>query len=370
MCLIIPYYTFMRQSKDPKYLRLKIVQLARDKGNKSAARAFRTTVKTVRKWRRRYENNAYHGLNDESKAPKKPHRAITNTMRRKFIELKQKLPSWGAERLKRDFSLPVSVKSIYKIWKNENLIKRKRKKHKTKNDLRKIKQQWRLFEQIDIDTKYLYDIPEYWPQMRSLRLPQFQYTARDVVSGAMFLGFADELAITYATTFANIILHHLKRSGVNLEGCRIQTDNSSEFIGSWNIKHDSAFTRIVQNQFGLQHTTIPPGAHTYQADVETVHRLIEDEFFEVERFSSRKNFHYKAATYQLYFNSVRKNSYKNYKTPWDIIHERDKSIKPTIFALTPLFLDNIYKNNVIIKKPPGGYHVGSDPYSQKIHLSS
>ena len=286
---------------------------------------------------------------------------IPDTLRREVIRLKQKLPSWGAERLKRDFLLTLSVKSIYKIWRTEKLIKRKRKKHKPKNDLRKIKQQWRLFEQINMDTKYLYDIPEYWPQMRSLRLPQFQYTARDVVSGAMFLGFADELSITYATIFANIILHHLILSRVNLENSRVQTDNGSEFIGSWNIKNDSAFTRIVQENFSIQHSTIPPGAHTYQSDIETAHRLIEDEFYEVEKFSSFKNFFFKAATYQLYFNTVRKNSYKNYKTPWDIILERDKSIKPTIFSLTPLLLDNIFKNCVITKKTPGGYHVGSDP---------
>jgi len=31
-------------------------------------------------------------------------------------------------------------------------------------------------------------------------------------------------------------------------------------------------------------------AHTYQADVETVHRIIEDEFFEIESFSSRQIF--------------------------------------------------------------------------------
>jgi hypothetical protein len=33
---------------------------------------------------------------------------------------------------------------------------------------------------------------------------------------------------------------------------------------------------------------IPPAAHTYQSDVETVHRLEEDEFFDLEEFSSRE----------------------------------------------------------------------------------
>ena len=52
-----------------------------------------------------------------------------------------------------------------------------------------------------------------------------------------------------------------------------------------------------------QHLRIPPAAHTYQSDVETVHRLVEDEFFDLEDFSSRGEFLAKVQTYQLYFNS-------------------------------------------------------------------
>jgi hypothetical protein len=35
---------------------------------------------------------------------------------------------------------------------------------------------------------------------------------------------------------------------------------------------------------------LPPAAHTYQSDVETVHRLEEDEFFNLEEFSRRGEF--------------------------------------------------------------------------------
>jgi len=62
--------------------------------------------------------------------------------------------------------------------------------------------------------------------------------------------------------------------------------------------------------FGSQHERIPPGAHTYQSDVETVHRLIEDEFFDLETFRNRAEFLGKASLYQLYFNLARPNSHK------------------------------------------------------------
>ncbi len=105
---------------------------------------------------------------------------------------------------------------------------------------------------------------------------------------------------------------------------------------------------------GLQHLTIPPAAHTYQADVETAHRLIEDEFYEVKTFQSRKDFLAKATTYLLWFNVARKNSYKGNKTPWEIIHERDPTIKPQIATLPPIMLDELFRKKTMTSNTKGG----------------
>ena len=177
--------------------------------------------------------------------------------------MKRKLKSWGALRIKREFNLFVSEKAIRKIWKEEGLLKKRRRKHKTKNDLRKIKAQWRLFEQTDLDTKALYDIPEYWLQMKKHHLPLHQYTAREVVSGLQFIAYGQECSLTYATLFAEIIIGHLKKCGIDLKNCRFQTDNGSEFIGAWSAKEPSAFTKTVESVKGLVHNTIPPGAHLW-----------------------------------------------------------------------------------------------------------
>ena len=66
----LTYYTIMRESKDPKYLRLQTVMCAQEHGNKPSAKQFNTTVKTVRKWRKRYEENDYAGLESQSRRPK------------------------------------------------------------------------------------------------------------------------------------------------------------------------------------------------------------------------------------------------------------------------------------------------------------
>ncbi|PMQ01339.1 MAG: hypothetical protein CBR30_06705 [Dictyoglomus sp. NZ13-RE01] len=47
--------------------------------------------------------------------------------------------------------------------------------------------------------------------------------------------------------------------------------------------------------------------------------LIEVEFYELERFNSSSALLPKAHTYILWFNAIRKNSYKENKTPWEII---------------------------------------------------
>jgi len=338
----IPYYTTMRLSKDPRLHRYEMVRFAREHGVKPAARAFNTTPKTVRKWLSRWEPGSLRGLDDRRQGPNDKRSKIDPKQKAKAIKLKKELKSWGAERIRRQFFLTISEKAIRKIWRQEGLLKKKRRKHKTKNDLREIKAKWRLFEQIDIDVKYLFDIPEYWPQMKKHNLPRYQYTARDVVSGLQFLGYASECTLTYSTLFAEIIIDHLKACGVNLDGSRIQTDNGTEFVGPWSTKEPSVFTRTIEAEKGLVHTTIPPGAHTYQADVETVHRIIEDELFEVEKFDSLRTFFDKATAYAVWFNVARTNSYKGRRTPWEIIRERNKNISPKIAILPALNLDRIF----------------------------
>ena len=47
------YYASYKNSKDSSLLRKELVSYALTYGNKKAARHFQTTVKTVRKWRKR-----------------------------------------------------------------------------------------------------------------------------------------------------------------------------------------------------------------------------------------------------------------------------------------------------------------------------
>lgn len=353
------YYSTMREIRDPKHLRLKMVQYAEAHGVKAAARHFRTTPKTVRKWRRRYDGTL-ESLAELSRAPHHRPRRLDARAERRIIDLKHRLPRFSARRLKRQFDLPHNEKAIRRVCRENDLNHRyRRRKHETKRCLREIKRLWRLFQQISADTKDLSDIPEYWGRLMALRLPRYQYTARDVTSGLTFLGYSDELALIYATLFIQRILRHLKACGIDLTQTTVQTDNGSENIGSWQAKGPSAFTLEVE-AYGATHRTIPPGQHRFQADVETVHGLMEPEFYEVETFADRDDFLAKATAYNLYFNLARRNSGKENRTPWELILQKHPDADPQLPLLEPVFLDELAID--LLHKPlKGGYDVWALP---------
>ena len=261
----------------------------------------------------------------------------SSVVEQQVVALRQQLPTFGARRLIREFDLPLSHRSLERIWRAHGLLHKRRRKYQRKQDLAHIKASWRLFQQISADTKDLNDIPHYWPQAQAFHLPAVQYTARDVRSGFLFLAFAQRRSAAASSLFAARIQRHLERCGVCLRDLVWQTDNGGEFVGSYDRQgRRTGFPAALGDS---QHVRIPPAAHTFQSDVETVHRLVEDEFFDLESFSSRGDFLAKARTYQLYFNLVRLNSHKQNLSPWQIVERLAPRSPLQLCLLPPVFLD-------------------------------
>jgi transposase len=221
----IPYFEVVRQMKNAFSYRLRLVMHARQHGIKAAARAFRTTVPTVRKWRRRYAGQGLKGLQERSRAPhSSPHKIVGELVQR-VVELRRQLPTFGARRLKREWDLPLGHTAIERILRQHGLLRPRRRKYQKKQDLAQLKATWALFQQISADTKDLDDIPHYWPQMQAHALPAVQYTAREVRSGLQFLAYASRRSAQASTLFAQRIQVHLARCGVTLRHLTWQTDN-------------------------------------------------------------------------------------------------------------------------------------------------
>jgi len=356
------YFDLIRQMKNPYNFRLSLVDYARQHGIKAAARTFQTTVRTVRKWLRRYQAQGLKGLEELSRAPRSCPHKVRGDRERQVLAWRRQLPTFSAQRLRREFGLPVSPATAYRIWHAQGLVRRRRRKYQRKQDLAVVKATWALFQQISADTKDLDDIPHYWPQMQGRGLPTIQYTAREVRSGLQFVGYAQHRSPGASAAFAYRLQSHFQHCGVNLKYVTWQTDNGGEFIGE--LQQDgsrSGFPAAV-TFFGSQHVRIPPAAHTYQSDVETVHRLIEDEFYDLETFRSRAEFLGKASLYQLYFNLVRPNSHKGGLSPWEIIQQLDPRLPLRLCLLPPVFLD--YRLN-----PQRGYDLPRYPYPRGLTLA-
>jgi len=88
-----------------------------------------------------------------------------------------------------------------------------------------VKAKLAAFEHFQMDTKPLFDIPEYWPSIVHLALPRYQYSIREVPTGAVFVSYTSELSTTYACLRIKRFLEHLRRAQLPVLG-------STEFSAS------------------------------------------------------------------------------------------------------------------------------------------
>jgi hypothetical protein len=352
----------MRQSKDKKPWRYQIAQKALEIGVKPTARLFHTSPFVVRTWRDRFKAEGYSGLSDRSRRPHFSPRETPQHIKKHIIALKNKYKRLGAEQVRVLEDLPQAPKTMRKIWRDAGIPSRKRpKKHVTKNNLRAVKKLFKLFEQSMEDTKDLMDIPEYYLQAKLLNLPKVQYTFREVSCGILFLGFANNISLTHANLFAIYINHFLKKFKALPEQSMRQTDNGSEYIGSWNAKNPSAYTKSIESLPGQWHNTIFPGAHRMQSDVETIHNLMEMEFYEIESFKNREDFLNKATAYQLSFNLHRPNSYKENMSPLQLVKEKKPDLDQRLLMIPPVDLDKLL--NWKISLAQGGKDLLTVPFN-------
>lgn len=340
------YYELYLNSKDPIKYRVEIVKEALQHGIKPTARKFKTTVKTVRKWVQRFKQDKKAGLMDKSRKPKRSPNKIKPywyfKIQQVCTEAHKNHKRITAVWIKRKYQVPYSTNTILKVMKQTGFMPKKRKKHQRKRDLRAIKQQLKAFEKIQVDIKYLDDIPEFYRAYTAFRLPKYQITARCVRTGALFFTYAMEKSSTNTTMFILLLAEHLQRHGVSVADIVFQTDNGTEFTTPWNSLKRSPFTKAIEHIIQAQHRLIPPGAKTWQSDVETSHRLIEDEFYACESFYSQQDFMQKAAAYQRFFNTARFNSYKQ-GTPLQLITALAPEINTDVLLFKPVVIDTFYR---------------------------
>ena len=354
-----PYYIMTKNTdKQHKFETKKtIVFEAQKYGIKPTARKWGLSKNSVRTWLKKFNDQGNQGLIDKRKGPHFiPHKTPIE-IELQVLEARKQVDCYGPRRLQYFFFLPCSTGAISRILKQHRLTKKRKRKSQKKNDLREAKKAWKMGTFIQMDVKHLYDIPNYWGQRQTLNvdLPKYQYTMKDVKSGMVFLGYSNELSELNSRTMLTYFLDFLsKQSDFNMQELVIQTDNGVEFGGTTRYFERSPFAKLISS-FGAKQNFIPPGMCNANADVESFHDTIEEEFFDLTLFSSRQDFMQKIESYRLFYNLHRPNYSKGAKTPMHIAQEDwpDSNFPYIISFFHILDLDNI---NTFLTK--SNYHDG------------
>jgi len=221
-----------------------------------------------------------------------------------------------------------------------NLIQLRKKKHQKKRQIPRYRKWLHFLAYWQLDVKYLNDIPHIYPQVIRRILPKFQYSIKDVLTTTTFICYAYQLSTFNSAKFIALCLDHFRRYGLDTCKITIQTDNGAEFIGSVFAKRDSLFTRVVEEAFGAQHSTIPPATPRFNGSVESFHGRIEDEFYDLEDFPTLPDLLAKAFSYMLYFNLERPNLDLK-KTPFQTVEQQTEVKDPHFMLFPPLVLDDL-----------------------------
>lgn len=338
---------FRRSPEEQIALRQQIVRYAQRYGNKAASRHYGCHVRTVRTWRKRFESQGSGALQNKSRAPHTCPHKTTAEVESQIVHKREIAPCYGPKRLKFfNPSLKASEGAIYRVLKERGLLRKRRKKHRVKQDLRAVKARYRSLTHHQEDVKHLYDVPYYWTQMTRWKLPKYEYTIRDTKSGFTIVGFADEYSEQYSTMLTETYLSHLKSFGIDLKDVIIQTDNGAEFGARKRDVNTPGFVHTIVVEWGATHNYIPPGCSNANADVESFHSTIELEFFNLEAFASREEFFRKVQSYQYFYNFVRPNFSKAGKTPLQIALEDRPDISPHVLNFPVYDLDALFRQKM------------------------
>jgi transposase len=329
-------------SSDPKFaLCHELVTYALKSGIKAAARCYECSKNTVRKWVRRFALNRNQGLLPLSRAPHSCPHKTSATLEARCVAKRKQTPGFGSRRLIAEFDLKIGHNVLDRIFRQHQLTRPPKRRHKRKNDLRAVKAAYAPFTRFQMDVKYLTDIPFYWPQMQANGLPRFQYTIRELSCGAQFLAYSNELSKTYATFAVDRFLQHLKNHGLQTGQIVLSTDLGCEFDGDTTHYQAGSFHGTIEQKYQAQHRFNPPACPNANADVESVHHTIETELFDAQVFSSKADFFAKTATDQLWYNAARKNSSRGFKSPAALLASKAPHISPKIFLLHPIPLESL-----------------------------
>jgi transposase len=363
------YYDIYKRDNNPEWAREKLVVYALKYGIKPAAKKFKCHKNTVRLWLSRKDLPEETRYQNKSKRPSYSPRKTSRDIEEQIISYR-KDKGMGAINLKHQYNIPVSSTTIYNILLRcedalgKDKIKPRKKKYQIKKDLRAIKEQYKAFESLQIDGKVLYDIPELYFDYKTYEIPRIQWTIRDQKTGAAFISYSKGETMISALTFLVYFFEHLKRhSNTNIKRLKIKlkTDWGSYAIGTKRSFQESEFKTFLKQYYGIQHILIKH--KNSNSEVERFHGLVEDYFYKRIELNSREDLFGKATEFIVWFNYIRKNGYRKWRTPLEILKSDKRQFDPQVLALPAIDLDK-HQDIYWYKKDPNSKPLTEEMFFQ------
>ena len=312
--------------------RLEIVRYALANSILGAAKEYKTSRNTIKRWIHRYKCKGKKGLIDKSKRPKNSPNKLNQEDINKITDLvkekKDKKHLITSVNVQRKLTVNCSYSTINKYVNEASGKKKYRKKVRTNGKSIKFKEKLKPFELCQIDIKYLTDIDSLKPYFllcNDRSLAKYQFTFRDVATGFAIVAYGDEKSATLTHKFLKDVVIPFLRSikGLDLKKVRIQTDNGKEFTNKdcktylCNPKK-TEFTKLIEEVL-KDHKTIIPGHCTADSEVESFHWAIERDCLAWEDIIDNKSLLFYVGQYMTWFNN--KTRWKTNYTPVSKVEE-------------------------------------------------
>jgi len=353
------------KSKSIDEYRYTMVKYALRESISAAAREFKTDRKTVRKWVTEYKNSLPEAktYEDELKSLRNktridqyhPQKLSSEDVER-IIKLRGN-SKLGAYFIKDRLGLKCSLKTIHKKLVQHGKVTKPETKSQRKRDMSQMRKAIKPFQKLQIDVKYLCDIPNILSDYLFGLIPKYQITVRDYKCGFTMVGYTYSKDSTSIGIFVYYVVYCLQQCGIDLSDTHFQSDNGSEFriIAK---KHGLSLYEEILTKFNIKYKFIPVARPTFNSDVESFHRTIERELYDIEKYGNLDLFMNKAWLYMIWYNCYRKNRNKNHKSPITIINEyfieanqREKCKNINILVtFPPILVDSHVKDIELIKQ--------------------
>ena len=248
---------------------------------KGIGETYNISERTVRRWAKAHSQDQENGLRPKKTGPKRSPHAISRSLEQRIIRLKEKYPAWGARRIKHQFDLLCSWRTVHRILKKHGLLIRVKTKPQPAG---------KRFQLRHVDNMWQGDT--------------FQFRIRGVGK-------------VYATKFTNdcsryrvkskVYLHKDAASAVNAIRWalrpgriprKIYLDNGKQFVSK--VFKAEAQKHGIKLIFGLPYN--PRG----RGKIEWYHKTLYQELIALKEFHSLSHFKRELWTFDHQYNNWRK----------------------------------------------------------------